>query len=469
MHTVSCTRLRNGLRVVTVARPHLHQAVVAVTVRVGSRHERRRTNGLSHFLEHMLFRGTATRPSAAEFNHGIESLGATLTAATHGDYTLFELSVPPDALAQGCAALGEVFARPVFSDPAVEKGIVREEILEDLDEDGTDVNAENRSRALVFRGDGLGLPITGSTANVRRFTERDLRAHLAAHYVARNICVTVVGPLPHRAMARAVERAFGSLPAGAATPTAPFRVRQSRARIAVVPYAAAQTAVRVAFPTPGARAAQALAIELLLRVLDDGMSTRLHRRICDERGLAYEVHAGVELFEDVGVFEVGASVAHASLGSLVGEVFTILGDLALHGPTRAEVEKAHRRFAFDLDAMEDHPSALADFYGPAELFDRRQTPAARRVEALGVTASDIRRAARAVFDPSHLNLVLVGAEDPALRRAIAGLARRFRERIRACSRGRIDHPTTAPVIATSAPRPAVARGRPRAGGNRAAA
>lgn len=456
MHTVSSSRLRNGLRVVTVCRPHLHQAVVAVCVRVGSRHETRRTNGLSHFLEHMLFRGTARRPSAAAFNHGIESLGATLTAATHGDYTLFELSVPPDALAEGCAELGEVFTSPVFSDQAMEKGIVREEILEDLDEDGTDVNAENVSRTEVFRGDALGYPITGNARNVDRFTERDLQAHLAAHYVARNMCVTVVGPLPHRAMARAVERAFGSLPAGAATPTAPFRTPQSRARIRVVPYASAQSSVRVAFPTPGARSAQARAIELLLRVLDDGMSTRLHRRICDERGLAYEVHASVELFEDIGVFEVGAAVAHASLESLVGEVFAILGDLARHGPTRAEVEKAHRRCAFDLDAMEDHPSALADFYGPAELFDHRQTPAQRRLEMLGVTASDIRRAARVVFDPSRLNLVLVGANDPALRRALGALARRFRERLRANpSRGRADTPTTAPTL------PAIASVRPR--------
>ena len=457
MHTVSCSRLRNGLRVVTVCRPHLHQAVVAVSVRVGSRHERRGTNGISHFLEHMLFRGTARRPSAAAFNHGIESLGATLTAATHGDYTLFELSVPPDALAQGCAELGEVFTSPVFSDRDVEKGIVREEILEDLDEDGTDVNAENVCRAEVFRGDALGFPITGTARNVDRFTERDLRAHLAAHYVARNMCVTVVGPLPHRVMARAVERAFGGLVPGAATPTAPFRVRQSRARVRVVPYAASQSSVRVAFPTPGVRSAQAVAIELLLRVLDDGMSTRLHRRICDERGLAYEVHAGAELFEDVGVFDVGASVAHGSLESLVGEVFAILGDLALHGPTRAEVEKAHRRFTFDLDAMEDHPAALADFYGPAELFDRRQTPAERRLEVLGVTASDIRRAARAVFDPSRLNLILVGANDPAQRRALAALARRFRERLRGRARGS-DTPTTAPVTAP----PALVPARPHA-------
>jgi predicted Zn-dependent peptidase len=186
------------------------------------------------------------------------------------------------------------------------------------------------------------------------------------------------------------------------------------------------------------------------------MSTRLHRRICDERGLAYEVHAGVELFEDIGVFEVGATVAHASLESLVGEVFAILGDLALHGPTRSEVEKAHRRCAFDLDAMEDHPSSLADFYGPAELFDHRQTPAQRRLAMLGVTAHDIRRAARAVFDPSRLNLVLVGANDPSLRRALGALARRFRERLRAHpTRGRADTPTTAPTL------PAIGPIRPR--------
>jgi len=429
MHTASFARLSNGLRLVTVHRPHLHRVVITAYIHVGSRHETRGTNGISHFLEHMLFRGTKRRPTASEFNHGIESLGGTLTAATHGDFTRFELTVPPDALAAGCVELGEVFTSAVFSDRDVEKGIVREEILEDLDEDGRDVNADNLCRARVFNHHPLGFPITGTARNLERFNERHLRAHLERHYVARNMVVSVTGPLPHRAMLRAIERGFADLTPGAPTPASVFRTRQQRARVHEASNAGSQTTVRIAFPTPGQRSPHARALELLMRVLDDGMSTRLHRRICDERGLAYEVSAGIELFDDAGVMDVASCVAHSSLPSLVGEVLSILADLSVEGPTRAEVEKAHRRYAFDLDVLEDDAHALGDFYGAAELFDLRQTPGERRRQILALTAQDLRRAARLIFNPSRLNLVLVGTLDDAIRAEVRGLVRKFRRRV----------------------------------------
>ena len=103
MHDVRTHQLGNGLRVLTIHRPYLHRAVAAVYVHVGSRHERPRHNGLSHFLEHMLFRGSAALPSAALVNDAVESLGASMNAATHSDFTMFELSAPPDALAPAAA------------------------------------------------------------------------------------------------------------------------------------------------------------------------------------------------------------------------------------------------------------------------------------------------------------------------------------------------------------------------------
>src|SRR5262245_3849482 len=121
MHTAAFEQLGNGLRVVSVRRPHIHRAVISAYAEVGSRHETPRTNGLSHFVEHMLFRGTARHPSAQAVNQAIESLGGSLAAATHGDYTRFDLTVPPEALDQGCAILGEIFTDPVFSQIDVEK------------------------------------------------------------------------------------------------------------------------------------------------------------------------------------------------------------------------------------------------------------------------------------------------------------------------------------------------------------
>jgi predicted Zn-dependent peptidase len=429
MHTVAYRRLDNGLRLVTIHRPHLHSLVLTAMVHVGSRHETRATNGLSHFLEHMLFRGTARHPSAAAFNEAVEDFGASLNAATHGDFTSFVVSAPPTALRDACDALAELLTTPVFSDLAVEKRIVREEILEDLDEDGRDVNADNVVRAQLFGSHPLGYPITGSTHNVARFTVEHLRRHVARHYQGDNMVVALAGPLSHARMEAAAAQAFGIIPAGPATPSPPFAVVQPRARLKAVSHPGSQTAVRLAFPTVGAEADDARAVELLLRVLDDGMSTRLHRRICDELGMAYEVSAGVEFFEETGIVDVAASVAKSSIGALVGEVLTLLADLAVAGPSPAEVAKAQRRYAFDLDTLEDDPHSLCDFYGIAELFGRRQSPAERRKEMLALDAERLRAAGRRLFDPARLNVTLVGAADAATLRTTRAAMQAFADRV----------------------------------------
>ncbi|HEX4355182.1 MAG TPA: pitrilysin family protein, partial [Polyangiales bacterium] len=168
-HMVHRAALPNGLSVVTVPQPHLHSASVAVLVKVGARHETARTNGVSHLLEHMLFRGSARYPSAYALNRAIEELGGTLHGATHSDFTLFEVSLPPGNVQSGIEILGELFAKPSFAELAVEKRIVREEILEYLDEEGREVDPDNLSRELMFGTHPLGMTITGSLDNLANF------------------------------------------------------------------------------------------------------------------------------------------------------------------------------------------------------------------------------------------------------------------------------------------------------------
>ncbi len=429
MHSVASLTLPHGLRVVTIRRPHLHRSVVSTYVDIGSRHETPSTNGLSHFLEHMLFRGTDRYPTAFAVNDAIERLGGTLAAATHGDYTLYDMGVPPAAVEDACALLGSIFTRPVFGQIDVEKGIVREEILESLDDELCEVNADNLSRAQVFGKHPLGYPIAGTLANVERFTERHLRAHLDRYYRAGNMVVTVCSPLPHRVVQRAIERGFADLPPGPAAPARVAQVTQRRARVSLRESAGAQTVVRVAFPTPGSDSPLSRAVDVTMRVLDDGMSTRLHRRICDELGLAYDVSAGAELFRDVGVMDVASSVAHGSVGRVVHEVLGMLADLADAGPSRRELDKVKHRFAFDLAAMDDEPRGLADYYATGALWGRGRNIARRQREVLELTPDDIRRAARVVFTPSRVNVTTVGCAGREVRAGVDTALRTFRTRV----------------------------------------
>ena len=178
--------LPNGLRVVTIPQPRLSRAHVALYLRVGSRFEEPRTNGLSHFLEHMIYRGTPRLPSAHAVNLAFETLGGYLYAATQADYGVFSVTLPPESLDEACALFGEVLRAPSFFDIEVEKGIVCEEILEDLDDEGRQIDADNISRELIYPEHPLGYTITGDEARVRSFTNEMCRAHHAKHYVAKN-------------------------------------------------------------------------------------------------------------------------------------------------------------------------------------------------------------------------------------------------------------------------------------------
>ena len=149
-YQVGRARLPNGLKLVVVETPHLHSATVCLYVRAGSRYERAETNGISHFLEHMLFRGSARYPSSFALNLAIEELGGTLYAETGRDYSLYQISLNPRLLGRGMEILGDLFRAPELRDIDLERQIIVEEILEDLDERGRNVNIDDQSRKQVW-------------------------------------------------------------------------------------------------------------------------------------------------------------------------------------------------------------------------------------------------------------------------------------------------------------------------------
>lgn len=408
--------LPSGLEVVVAPQPHLHTACVALFVGVGSRHESRAESGLSHLLEHMLFRGTARLPSAYALNHAIESLGGTLYGATHADHTVYEVSVPPESLDEALGLFGEIATTPVFADLAIEKGIVREEILEGVDEDGRDVDIDDVARAALFGAHALGLKITGDAESVARLGEDDLRRWHARHYVGPAAVLAVSGAVDPARVSERVERAFAALPGGArAFPDTP--ALEPGPRFRYVDSDGSQTELRVSFFAPGERDPDRVALELLGRVLDDGMSTRLHRRLCDEAGLAYDVFGGLELYEDCGVFDLGATVEHAKVPRVVRELLTLCAELRDAPPTDEELDKAKRRYRWDLRATLDDAAGLAGFHGLRALLGVRESldEVAARVQA--VTPDQVRAVARRVFRPEHLAVTAVGwLEDAGLER-----------------------------------------------------
>lgn len=418
------TTLGNGLRVVIVPQPQLHRAHVALWSRVGSRFETSSDNGISHFLEHMIYRGTRRLQSAHAVNLAFENLGGLLFASTQVDHGIFSLSLPPETLEDACALFGEVLSEPAFLDIDIERGIVLEEILEDLDDEGHQVDADNISRALIYGDHPLGFTITGGEKHVESFDEALLRRHHALHYTADNAVLVFSGDIREATALRIAERDFGALPRGKRVVASAPERSQKAPCLEIVDNVSSQTELRVCLRALAETDPLRPALDVLMRVVDDGMSTRLYHRLCDSRGLCYDVSAGFDGYEDDGVVDVAAGVQHKRAALVTREVLAMFEELALEGPTEEELDKVRRRIAWDARTMADSAEEAAAFYASAALFERFTTPAAHVADLVRIGADEVREAARAIARPERLDVVAVGlledGEDERLTEVVEG-------------------------------------------------
>lgn len=406
---VETSVLDNGLRVVSVELPHLHTCTVALYLRAGPRFETPAENGLSHMVEHMLFRGTARHRSARALSAAIESLGGALDGATDRDLGVLHLSLPPERLAAGLALLGEIVLRPRFADLEAERALMLEELSEDYDEDGVETNAEDLACGAQFAGHPLGQRILGPRANLERFTVADVRRHHARFYTARNAVLCAAGPLAHAALAAGAARHFGAMRPGLearAEPAPPVaggpRSRHAPSSGSLVSLALTLRGVTRADPAAWA------AFEALLRVLDGGMSGRVYERLCVRDGLAYSVDAAIVDHVDATLLQFTSQVAAANLERVVGDTLAVLAELAYRPVSAAELARVREGYRFSLLAQLDDAAAMAEWFGAALLFREPSLPSKRLALLSRVSARDVMRAARQVARPEGLALAVVG-------------------------------------------------------------
>lgn len=408
MHALRRERLSNGLPVVLAPLPHLHTVQVVFSVRAGSRFESATDSGLSHVVEHMIFRGTSSRPSSAALNLAIEELGGTLDAATHVDFTELSLSLPASQLEEGLSRLAEIVAAPVFADFEVEKKILREELLDDLDDEGRDIDIDNFARKQIFGAHPLGQSITGPLENVMRFSIDDLRRHHQRHYTARNAALAIAGAFSADEASDVLVRTFSALRSGEridpmAAPTAP-----DGTRFRALKHADSQTDVRVSYLTPGEHDEASLALHLVEHLVDGGMSARLHERIIDRLGLAYYAFANLDPYDDCGVFDLGATVAHENVPILVESFLALMEGLAREPVPEAELERIKRRYLWSLDALLDDAASMASFYATNAIFGKDTTLASLAEKIRRVKPAEVHAVTSRLFTRDRAHVACVG-------------------------------------------------------------
>lgn len=415
--------LPNGVRAVALPTAALATVSVAVFIRSGSAHEARLVNGISHVVEHMLFKGTATR-DARRINLDAENLGADVNAHTDRDHTAFYLRGLPEHRGEFVRLLADLVLAPSF--PADELERERQVLLQELAEDEDDPvsSAYKLFDAACWGVHPAAFPVIGTRARVERLTRDDLMRYVAQHYRGGNVVVGAAGPLDAQAFVREVEAAFGALPAGASPRVeTPAYVGGVRTRAHAGSSQSHAVLGGLIAPRREVDAAAEAAALLAAAVLGEGMSSPLLHELRERRALAYHVSASAEAFDMCGQFIIEASTApdrcdeclEAALHLLRGHAERIdADDLA-----RARRQLAVRRLRDSEKPLRRIEDAALDLFAHGRLRGHDE-----RLAALDAAPAE---AVRAVFERllgAGLSLALTGS----LQRA-AG--QRARERLEA--------------------------------------
>jgi predicted Zn-dependent peptidase len=410
--------LGNGLRVITVPAPGLHSAMIALYVRAGSRHERAEVNGVSHFLEHLFFRGSEAWPDTVAMNAAVESAGGNLNGITARDHGCYYTPIHGEELATGLAIIGDMIQRPLLREMDVEREIILEEILDEVDGDGKDIDADNLSKRLAFGKHPLAFKIAGTPDIIRRIGEDEVRAHHERFYVGSNLVLCVAGPVRESDVNALAEEHLGALPRGRVSRDVPPPRWPAGPSLEHVDHDDAQSELCLNFPCPPEHHPDYPVHLCIRRILDDGLSSRLPFEIVERRGLAYSLHAGIDAFADAGMFVVDGACAPKKLPRVATEILRVLGELAVKPVAEEELSRVQRRHRMTLAFSLDSAAELAGWYGSGEVlhapeeFEER----CRRVEA--VTPEDLMRVARATFTRKNLVAVFVGPTTAKSRREL---------------------------------------------------
>ncbi len=404
-----CDTLNNGLRVISVPMPHHHSAEVMIYIGVGSRYETAHKAGVSHFLEHMLFKGTEDFPSSLGLERAFEAVGGSANAATDCETTCFHSRVHPDHIAAGIGLFSSMMQRPLFKDIEMERRVILEEAMGDLNETGHQINSDNIVASLLYPNHPLGKPTVGSRPAIERLTLRQLQQHHATYYTPHNAVLTVAGPVDHQQVVAVAKEHFGQWQGdGVPAPEAWTDFAAADRALRWVRDAGSQVSLQLAFLLPGRDSEHAVNLRVLRRLLGWGGMSRLMLRLREELGLTYAVDAALALYADAGTLAIDLAVSAENLGKATTAILEIITELHTTEVDDDELDHILNCYRCDLDYSRDQVDEMALRYTWGELTGSRRTIADDLAGIDTVSAAGLRQTARELLSPTNLRGAIVG-------------------------------------------------------------
>ena len=387
--------------------PHVRSISVGFWIGTGSRRESAEENGISHFIEHMLFKGTATR-TAEDIARSVDSIGGNLDAFTSKELVCYNTKVLDEHLHRAFAVLADIILRPAFRDEdlAKEKGVILEELK--MDSDNPDYLVNELFSSNFWKDNTLGKPILGTKETVNNFTSRMLQTYYKKVYAPENLTITAAGNLRHAQLVQLVREEFDSLPRTQPVPAS--AIPNTHARITLRnKKELEQLHLIMGVPAYPVNHEKRFTAYVLNTLLGGGMSSRLFQNIRERQGLAYSVYSDLGSYSDTGCLSIYAGTsleaARKVVESVLKEFRSLKSDIVPDEELRRAKDHLKGSLMLSLESTSSRMSNLARqemyfhrFFTMDELVDR--------VEA--VTAEDVRGVAQDLFDAKQIALTVLG-------------------------------------------------------------
>jgi predicted Zn-dependent peptidase len=404
---VERTVLPNGLRVITEKMPHVRSASVGIWIGTGAREETIDLTGISHFIEHMLFKGTKNR-TAEEIARSADSIGGGLDAFTSKELVSYNVKVLDEHLPQAFDIISDLVRNPLFEQADIdkEKGVILEELK--MEVDNPESLAHEIFAANFWKGHPLGRSILGTRQTIQSFNRDKVERYYEKVYTAKNILVTAAGNLTHRRLVHLVEDHFGDLKphpipkmATLPSPHAPLVVRNKSSL--------EQVHVYLGVPSLALPHRDRFACYILNAILGGGMSSRLFQNIREKQGLAYTVYSELAMYRDAGCMLIYAGTSPKSAGKVVDSIAHELRTLASELVTAEELRRAkdHLKGSFVL-GLESTSSRMGNLARQELYFKRFFTIDEMLASVEKVTAAQVLKLAQQFFDHRRMAVTMLG-------------------------------------------------------------
>ena len=309
--------LKNGLRVLLVPQPENMAATVLILVEAGSEYETKKINGVSHFLEHLMFKGTTTRPKPGMIAHELAALGAQSNAFTDQECTGYWAKAQAEKLPRILEIVSDLYLNPIFNPEEIEKerGVIIQEI--NMYEDDLPARAQKIFSELVYGDQPAGWDVAGTKEVVRALHRDDFAAYRALRYVAPGTLVVVAGKFNEKITLAQIQRTFGSLPRKRVIAKKPVKEQQSEPRALLHFKESDQAHLVLGFRAFNRFDKRRNALRLMADILGGGMSSRLFMKVREELGAAYYIGAGTDLSLDHGLISISAGIDHGKIETVI--------------------------------------------------------------------------------------------------------------------------------------------------------